>query len=486
MQKVSSKNPKRFLGGACLGAVVVCALLAARAVILAPPARGPSTSCAPAYLRSLAASAAAASAVSASASNQGPPISDALAGRWVNVADLLNHRNASALPPRSGACPPAPARCALQDVFDEVFLISLPRFAERAERTVRQLDALGVPFTLVHAQDARSGSVAAFLSLFWPGDTSLSSRGTIALLATHLDILSYVAQTPQLERVLILEDDVFFHADFPSQFDLAARNVPTDWRVFWVGAMAVAGVSKESPPGGGVARVSGGIDRIYGAFAVGLHREAAAVVYDSIVKSRSSIDYSPYDALTKRWPQQEYLLWPTLVVTTQWTGSTIGHSTVNSVAKWMRETGTDQTTFDFARGYFVGGEAGLEAVCPELHKGLAFEGARPYAVSSARSSEECCAECARQLPRCASIVFEEAAFNVYEAAVRVKGARKTDFKVRYLDSAGVGGELPAFEAGENCALMQGSPGELRAAEPSRKDKLASARVVQVPRAAAAA
>ena len=412
-----------------------------------------------------------------------------LAGRWVNPDDLLGRRNFSASPARSGTCPPAPARCALQDVFDEVFLISLPRFTERAERTARQLDALGVPFTLVHAQDSRSGSVAAFLSLFWPGESSPGSRAKVALLSTHLDILSYVAQTPQLERVLILEDDVFFHADFPSQFDLAAHNVPTDWRVFWIGAMAVVDVSKESPPGGGVARVSGGIDRIYGAFAVGLHREAAAVVYDSIVKSRSSIDHSPYDALTKHWPQQEYLLWPTLVVTTQWTGSTIGHSTANSVAKWMRETGTDQSMFDFSRGYYSGGEAGMDTTCTELREGFVFKGLTAYAVLGARSSEECCAECAMQLPRCSAFVLEEvdnAQIHEVHAAMKMKGARRADFNLRYLTDAALDSHgLPAFEAGENCALMQGSPGELRAAEPARQDKLASARVVQVPRKSAA-
>ena len=416
----------------------------------------------------------------------------ALAGRWVNVADLLNHRNVSALPPRSGACPPAPARCALQDVFDEVFVISLPRFAERAERTVRQLDALGVPFTLVHAQDARSGSVAAFLSLFWPGDKSPSSRAKVALLATHLDILSYVAQTPQLERVLILEDDIFFHSDFPAQFDRAARNVPTDWRVFWVGASMDLGFSGASAPGGGVVRVRGGFESVYTSFAVGLHRETAEVAYQALLESRTAIDVGPYETLSKRWPQQQYLLWPALAVMTQWTGSTLGHSTVKSVDSWKKALGADQSAFDFSRGYFSGGENGLEGVCPELREGFVFEGLRAYAVSGTRSSEECCTECAKQLPRCSAFVFESADHsanndNLALAAVKKKGARRADFNLRYMSEAALDSHgLPAFEAGENCALMQGSPGELRAAEPSRKDKLASARVVQVPRAAAAA
>jgi hypothetical protein len=94
------------------------------------------------------------SSAAAAAAAAAPP-SPRLA--WTHIDDVIDMDWPARRAELVSGCPPPPALCRPQHVFDAVFVIGLPRYAARASRTVAQLEAAGVNFTLVRAHDARPG-----------------------------------------------------------------------------------------------------------------------------------------------------------------------------------------------------------------------------------------------------------------------------------------------------------------------------------------
>ncbi|ELR17235.1 LPS glycosyltransferase subfamily protein [Acanthamoeba castellanii str. Neff] len=345
---------------------------------------------------------------------------------FVKVDELLDgttHYSPQRRP--ATGCPPVAAGrlCRLEDVFDEIFVISLPRATDRLARVRAQLRALGVPYTLVHAVDGRLMASSAELAknvLVNPVD---QHPGVLGLYLTHLGLLDYVTRSAGLERVLILEDDVTFCADFPRAFDARMRRMPSDWRMLWLGALVFT-PTYQNPEAldhfvdVGFARPT----HVMTSFALGLHREAAAFVAEKMLASREAIDEHPYNEALHLWPNQTFIVWPPVAMTDPYSGSTIGHGWWPPPAVWAHDNGLDLSNFDLARGYHVGGELGSDLRCVVVADGptaisdednsddddddeVATEAENPkgFFVGQAEvvnSSAECCAKCSRDFPWC--------------------------------------------------------------------------------------
>ena len=102
-------------------------------------------------------------------------------------------------------------------------MIVLPRLAQRFARIRSQLDELGVAATFVQGRDARVRGTASIARSFMEEEKE-QKAGVLALYQTHLAILDYALRSG-LQRVLLLEDDAIFHADFPRVFDERVRIV---------------------------------------------------------------------------------------------------------------------------------------------------------------------------------------------------------------------------------------------------------------------
>ena len=107
--------------------------------------------------------------------------------------DELFAVNFSQRVPAPGCPPEATGRlCCLQDVFDEIILISLPRLADRLASARAQLRDLGVPYTLIHGVDAKVMANAADLAkvvMLSPGE---QHPGVFSLYTTHMGVLAYI------------------------------------------------------------------------------------------------------------------------------------------------------------------------------------------------------------------------------------------------------------------------------------------------------
>ena len=170
-------------------------------------------------------------------------------------------------------------RCTLNDVFDEIIVLSLPRRKLEATRIRNQLRELGVRHTLVHAFDKRSASMQALAQ----NVLSVQQKaGVLALYKTQLAVFDYIQRSP-FERFLILEDDVLLRRDFPAAFDAGIRHIPTDWRILFLGANVRSSARSAQWAAGGwwpETFASNGFYRprnVWSSWAIAVHRDAAKV-----------------------------------------------------------------------------------------------------------------------------------------------------------------------------------------------------------------
>ena len=340
---------------------------------------------------------------------------------WVPVtslpaADFSAHRT-----PAPG-CPRPPALCRLEHVFDEILVLSLPRFAARASRMVAQLRALDAPFTLIHAYDSRS------LNFTYKG----LSGNTMALLTTVLAIADYVERSP-FRHVLLFEDDATLAKDFPAAFDALARALPSNWRFLQLGqTIRLRGGDPACLPAGPLVLRTAAtcIEEYWGVFSSAFSRDALGQLRLGMLRRKAPADSDKFDSLIRAFPQTSFFSWPPLVAMNPYFGSTLGNSWSASPVDWMRTNGIVASRFDLrGPGYVEGGDFRLPAALApsqclspvaELrgvevgsgknvlwtHMKVSGGDSTDHAVSSRHQSEvACCVACTRSFPVCVAWTY---------------------------------------------------------------------------------
>lgn len=123
--------------------------------------------------------------------------------------------------------------------FERVFVINLPARADRRAQMARELRRVGLdlerePVELFPA--VRPGAPAGF--------ASVGARGCFL---SHLAILDRAARA-EYQRVLILEDDVDFAADFAKRIDgVVAQLASSRWGLFYGGGFVERVPAGEGP-----------------------------------------------------------------------------------------------------------------------------------------------------------------------------------------------------------------------------------------------
>lgn len=342
---------------------------------------------------------------------------------WVPIASLHDY-NFSAHRPLAGGCPPPPQLCRLEDVFDEIIVFSLPRFASRATRIVSQLRALGTPFTLVHAFDARS---VGWLSASW-GGAQWMGAGSIALQLSHVVVADYIQRSP-FRNALIWEDDATLANDFPRAFDAAARVLPPDWRFLHLGQSLERRDPSCVPATGPLVLLSQEpcVTQFWGAFATAIERSAWEMTNAAVQRSKVNIDTDAFHELVRHFANASYFSWPPLVAMNPFHGSTLGNSWPVSPADWMRANGVTADRFNLRGAGYTGAAAGSSAApaaCSRLETffrgvelgpghdiswrevnsgGAATESAAERNMHE--SEQACCAACAEVSAVCAAWTF---------------------------------------------------------------------------------
>lgn len=112
----------------------------------------------------------------------------------------------------------------INDYFDKVILINLDRREDRLEKLSTQLNNLGITFERFSAIDGKAEGI----------DPIVAGR------MSH----TKVWEENLGKKVLILEDDAEFVDNFNEKFAEVIQTLPSDWDVFYLGALVAKTTGK--------------------------------------------------------------------------------------------------------------------------------------------------------------------------------------------------------------------------------------------------
>lgn len=171
-----------------------------------------------------------------------------------------------------------------------VLLINLPRSTERRERMEQRLSAIGLPYELLPAVDGRARWDELLASVDVPAFERHTGRdvlpGEVGCYHSHLRawqrFLASDAQT-----LLVLEDDMVFHADFVAALRIALRG-----RAHW-DMLKLAKIRAKQPLCQGTLgayRLNAYVGAATGFGAYLVQREAAQRLLPTVLPIRAPID----------------------------------------------------------------------------------------------------------------------------------------------------------------------------------------------------
>jgi Glycosyltransferase involved in LPS biosynthesis len=144
----------------------------------------------------------------------------------------------------------------LVNCFDEVWVISLKRRADRLEQFWREIEKAKWPFRRPQLFDAIEGDKVG-VPRFWQ-----TGGGSYGCLRSHLSILERAIQD-DVKTILVLEDDAVFKPTFAHDAATFIAKVPQDWECLMLGGQHIN--SQPIPVSEGIVRAGhgGGIQRTH-------------------------------------------------------------------------------------------------------------------------------------------------------------------------------------------------------------------------------
>ena len=115
----------------------------------------------------------------------------------------------------------------INDYFDKVVVINLDRRTDRMEKLDSQLKDLEIEYERFSAIDAKEIGISPIIA------------GT----QSHVAVMKKYAE----QKILILEDDALFVDGFQEKFDTVMKTLPTDWDVFYLGALSPKNTGRIDP-----------------------------------------------------------------------------------------------------------------------------------------------------------------------------------------------------------------------------------------------
>jgi hypothetical protein len=212
---------------------------------------------------------------------------------------------------------PETGLCTLNQYFDEVVVLTLPRRTRQLTRTRKQMDQLNVSHTEFVGLDKLS-AVAQSIWASYIRDRVVQDLGydTISELCVGLGwlaILDHIVNSGN-ERTLVLEDDVVFHREFPTEFDRRTKIIQEDWLLFFLGSSQHMWHDEGAIFPETDAPEYYNVRDTWGAFAVGVSREAAIRMLEKHRKLDCRIDICTTQVITKKHSDRCFAAYPHIAV----------------------------------------------------------------------------------------------------------------------------------------------------------------------------
>jgi GR25 family glycosyltransferase involved in LPS biosynthesis len=194
----------------------------------------------------------------------------------------------------------------VNDFFDQVYLINLKRRPDKLKLCHDLLDKLDIKFKLFEAIDfcdeipedyPIKPMHGSFLAKYAPG--------AFGCYVSHMEVIKD-AKKNNYNQILIFEDDVAAEDNFCSLFNQKVKDLPQDWKLFYLGASGHTGVPKK--------KVTDHISQTFESFTTGSYGIHSSI-YDTILEYEK-LPSKPIDLFYVRDIQsvhQCYVVTPTIM-----------------------------------------------------------------------------------------------------------------------------------------------------------------------------
>ena len=129
----------------------------------------------------------------------------------------------------------------LQDFFDKILVVSVPRFTDRHERLIHSLAGLTYDFlwgadklSLDYEQAKTDGTYNEQQAKKLQRQGKALNLGEIACSLSHRMVYEEMLKN-NWKKVLILEDDVLPNVEYMNQLPAALQELPADWELVYLG-----------------------------------------------------------------------------------------------------------------------------------------------------------------------------------------------------------------------------------------------------------
>lgn len=129
----------------------------------------------------------------------------------------------------------------LNNYFDEIFVLTIPRRYNRWYELNRKLIELGIFIKTFEGCDKESFYIKSIYKNFLKLHNKWKwSDGNFAILYSYIKLYQHILdinKVKPLSKILILEDDILFHKNFINLFDKSTNNIPEDWDIWYLGGI---------------------------------------------------------------------------------------------------------------------------------------------------------------------------------------------------------------------------------------------------------
>jgi glycosyltransferase involved in cell wall biosynthesis len=223
----------------------------------------------------------------------------------------------------------------LNRYFDHVYVLNLGRRIDRRVEIIQKLIKYHIRAEIFEAEDGYTPeNQSEFLEYYQqplaaegthPLERSLRKKmivspGAWGYLKSYQKVL-LDAQKNNFKRILCFDDDVLFHINLESMLDSSVKNIPSDWKLLYLGATQhLWDVPKHLKYPDRIG--SEGFDKVPfyypvrtdGSFAIGIDSSVFNNILESISQMNCSLDSGPLRDIQQKYPDECFVLMPNLVV----------------------------------------------------------------------------------------------------------------------------------------------------------------------------
>lgn len=220
----------------------------------------------------------------------------------------------------------------LNQVFDHIYVVNLPRRQDRRVLIIQQLMKLGIKAEIFEAEDGYTQKNVEDFNAFYtkPFGTEgthelerslkkkmILSPGGWGYLLSYRKLLED-AKKKKYRRILCLDDDVVFHRDFHTAFHERINQVPGNWKLLYLGASQHIW-EKESLHV--AVKEDGSLAQPYyfplktdGSFALGIDHSVFDELLLEINRMNCSVDSGALRSIQKKYLSSCYVCFPNLII----------------------------------------------------------------------------------------------------------------------------------------------------------------------------